>query len=334
MMEGDALGALRLDGAAHYLLPYGDLAIIAIDPSGSDKGFPIQAVGVRGRTEIGFRFRAHQIDSDRIELSIRAAEGMSLPGNSAVSKLAALFIRLCIRRSVSLPVLCAMTPEFAGALRAGNDPIVRDMLPEGRLHVILADSTHIEPRETHCMEALYTHPADIPWNYRPLDYDCLQYVQAEKPKNVLDIGCGVGRNAVALENDGHNVWGVDVSGAAIASAKSFCRRPERYLVSSVMALPFADKSFDIVLDVGCLHMLSDNEEIGVALGEIGRTLKPGGKYIGRIFKPRPDAWLSVQPFRRSRFGLTESDILSLFSGTLRPRILKSTPHITYLKASR
>ncbi len=89
---------------------------------------------------------------------------------------------------------------------------------------------------------------------------------------ILDAGCGTGRNVLELGRLGETT-GIDVSPRAIElSAKRGLKRLAR---ASVVQLPFADGTFDIVtsFDVLC-HSAVPNE--AVSLREFGRVLRPRG----------------------------------------------------------
>lgn len=91
-------------------------------------------------------------------------------------------------------------------------------------------------------------------------------------KTVLDVGCGKGFLLFDLLRlrPGVQVAGIDLSRYAIDNAKE----EVRHLVSvaDAKALPFASKSFDLVISINTIHNLelSDCKE---ALREIGRVSK-------------------------------------------------------------
>lgn len=101
-----------------------------------------------------------------------------------------------------------------------------------------------------------------------------RHVAVERPR-LLDVGCGTGANLAAL-GDVARAVGVDVAPAAIA----WCRRRglEATLVGSAAALPFADRSFQVVLscDVLCHRLLPDRL---APLREMARVLEPGGTLL-------------------------------------------------------
>ena len=92
---------------------------------------------------------------------------------------------------------------------------------------------------------------------------------------VLDIGTGTGSNLRMLSDLGFNyVTGVDTSDDAIryCAEKGFGHVQK----GNVCALPFDDGSFDVVLATDIIEHVDDDD---LALAEIARVLKPGGRVL-------------------------------------------------------
>jgi ubiquinone/menaquinone biosynthesis C-methylase UbiE len=79
---------------------------------------------------------------------------------------------------------------------------------------------------------------------------------------VLDVGCGTGTLAIAAKNR------VGKLGKAMGVAAE--------------SLPFPDATFDVVLSTVMLHHLPENAR-AMCIGEIGRVLKPGGRFLAIDF---------------------------------------------------
>jgi len=98
---------------------------------------------------------------------------------------------------------------------------------------------------------------------------------------VLDIGCGTGALALRAAKRGAQVKGIDVSAGMLEVAAQRAR--EAGLGSSVeleeMGVALldgeSDASYDAVMSGLCFSELSD-DEIGYALAQIRRILRPGG----------------------------------------------------------
>ncbi|WP_329127249.1 class I SAM-dependent methyltransferase [Streptomyces sp. NBC_01465] len=107
----------------------------------------------------------------------------------------------------------------------------------------------------------------------------LPYISARNIGSAVDLGCGTGRNAIALADSGiDEVWAMDFSAAAleVAESRSGADRVNFTLGSVVDPLPFVENSFDLATDVFVyFHQLSDGER-RFYRSEMHRILKPGG----------------------------------------------------------
>lgn len=118
--------------------------------------------------------------------------------------------------------------------------------------------------------------------------------------SVLEVGCGAGRDGVAIQGAGFAYTGVDLS----TSAVHLCRQRGLRAVEAVAtALPFAEGSFDAAWSMSTLMHLP-GDQFAVAIEEIRRVIRPGGlveigvwghstdrewtKPDGRYFKHRSD----------------------------------------------
>lgn len=111
-----------------------------------------------------------------------------------------------------------------------------------------------------------------------------------KPGRALDIGCGRGDNAIMLAENGCDVTGIDLVGDAISDAKK--KVAERhvkvnFLVGDVLKMDqlFREAEFDIVIDSGLFHEMTDEERPDFAQ-QLHRVLKPGGKYFMLCFSDK------------------------------------------------
>lgn len=95
---------------------------------------------------------------------------------------------------------------------------------------------------------------------------------------ILDAGCGTGGNALFLQRYGR-VVGVDLAQAALE--RSPPRLSGRFTRSSVLTLPFADASFDLVTSFDVLYHRRVQDEL-VALREVRRVLRPEGRLLLRL----------------------------------------------------
>jgi SAM-dependent methyltransferase len=87
---------------------------------------------------------------------------------------------------------------------------------------------------------------------------------------VLDAGCGSGRNMVDLAHLG-TITGVEISDAGVERARA--RGVGEVIQCSVTSLPVADGSFDLAV---CLDVIEHIEDEHGALTELYRVVRPGG----------------------------------------------------------
>jgi SAM-dependent methyltransferase len=120
-----------------------------------------------------------------------------------------------------------------------------------------------------------THSAMTDW--------ALGQVTIPRDATILDIGCGGGRTIqklAALAPEG-NVFGLDYSPASVevsrnTNAQEIAAGRVQIEPGSVAALPFADRSFDIVTAVETHYYWPD---LPANLREVLRVLKPGGRFV-------------------------------------------------------
>lgn len=98
----------------------------------------------------------------------------------------------------------------------------------------------------------------------------------------LDIGAGRGISSFALASDGWRVTALEPDGSNIVGAGAIRQLAhEASLQIEVVErwgeqLPFDDASFDLV---HCRQVLHHARDLGALCSEIGRVLKPGGRFI-------------------------------------------------------
>ena len=93
--------------------------------------------------------------------------------------------------------------------------------------------------------------------------------------DALDAACGTGRYAAHLASLGHRVVGVDSSPDMLAVAAR--RVPQADLrEGDLTALPLEDGAVDVVV---CALALAHVPDLGPALAELARVLRPGGHLV-------------------------------------------------------
>ncbi|WP_419926148.1 class I SAM-dependent methyltransferase [Candidatus Poriferisocius sp.] len=96
-------------------------------------------------------------------------------------------------------------------------------------------------------------------------------------QDVLDVGCGEGQLVRWLRGHGARAVGADCGAEMLNRAlQADPEHPECYVDAPGQALPFDDQSFDVVVFSNSLHHIP-TADMGLALAEAGRVLRPGGQ---------------------------------------------------------
>ena len=97
-------------------------------------------------------------------------------------------------------------------------------------------------------------------------------------KNVLDFGCGYGKDFDDLLKKDNMLTGIDISELYIKHCSKYCKEkfPNKkfdFFAMDAHDLKFKDETFDLVIGRGILHHLDFN----IAIQEVKRVLKKDGK---------------------------------------------------------
>ena len=100
-------------------------------------------------------------------------------------------------------------------------------------------------------------------------------------KTVLELATGTGLIAKHIVNAAAHIEAMDASAEMIAEAKRDNQSAKlHFSVQDMFRLPYADKSFDVVIVSNALHIVPQPEK---ALQEIKRVLKDDGTLIAPTF---------------------------------------------------
>lgn len=130
--------------------------------------------------------------------------------------------------------------------------------------------------------AVYDHDGNpLPALEEPLVREAVGDVRRQA---VLDLGCGTGRHAVWLAEQGADVTAVDFSAGMLEAAR---RKPGASAVRFVEhdlhePLPIADAAFDLVVSGLVLEHLGD---LAGFFNEARRMLRPGGRAVISAMHP-------------------------------------------------
>ncbi len=117
-------------------------------------------------------------------------------------------------------------------------------------------------------------------------------------KSVLDGGSGGGHFSAEFVRRGAIVTSLDVGEALLAQVAKRCESTR--VVGSLMDIPFADGTFDVVMSTEVIEHTPDPQR---ALRELARVVKPGGTLIvttpGRLWQPvvRLASILKLRPYQ-------------------------------------
>lgn len=133
-------------------------------------------------------------------------------------------------------------------------------------------------------------------------------IAANKGSKILEIGCGEGTRLGWLkDNRGFDCYGVEPSAQAVQAAAG---RGITACQGTAEELPFADKSFDIVVFDFCLY-LCDRDDLFRVAYEADRVLKnPGWLLILDFYSPAP---LKREYHHRSGLFSHKMDYRTLFT---------------------
>lgn len=131
-----------------------------------------------------------------------------------------------------------------------------------------------------------------PWDSGISPPELLEFIQTHPPGRALDLGCGSGTSSITLARAGWQVTGVDFASRAIKNAiqkaKTAGVRVD-FRLDDVTSLRGVAGSFDLILDIGCFHSLSPDQQARY-LDHLTRLLSQGGTWLlYGFFKPDPDA---------------------------------------------
>ena len=157
----------------------------------------------------------------------------------------------------------------------------------------------------------------VPLIFEPYADDLAARALALDPGSVLEVACGTGvvtRALAAALPATCAITATDLNQAMVAHAEQVgTARPTTWRQADVMALPFADASFDVVV---CQFGVMFFPDRAAAYREVRRVLRPGGTFLFNIWNEIKD----------NEFADAVTDALAGIYPQDPPRFLARTPH--------
>jgi len=137
-------------------------------------------------------------------------------------------------------------------------------------HPISTDSVPYEVGTRESFEAIYDK-----WK-QTIDQMRLDFLDSCRGRKVLEVGCGIGKDARFLTEHGVDYVGLDYSFRTLGLAHKhfdFAGLRKRFVNGDAIALPFADNTFAQAISIGVIHHIVGTPE---ACRELMRVTAPGG----------------------------------------------------------
>lgn len=119
------------------------------------------------------------------------------------------------------------------------------------------------------------------------DVEMYRELARTRGADVLELGCGTGRVAGALAEDGLEVVGVDVSEAMLAIARERARAVS-FVRADMRSLDLGRRFACVLVPLGGLQHMETAAEVAGALGVVARHLAPDGLAVVDVETPLPD----------------------------------------------
>ncbi len=145
----------------------------------------------------------------------------------------------------------------------------------------------------------------------------LELAELAPGEKVLDVGCGTGTLAIAVQRrvgpEGE-VHGIDAAPEMIAVARRKAVKAGvglDFQVGLIEDIPFPDDQFDIVVSSLMIHHLPSDDLQSRGFAEIYRVLKPSGRLLVVDFEPPTDGLLKPLMSHILGHRMMENDVRGL-----------------------
>lgn len=104
-----------------------------------------------------------------------------------------------------------------------------------------------------------------------------------KTDEILEIGCGEGRDTFYLAEQGYTIVAIDVSISAIEKCKELANKKDvhaEWIVNDALYIDkLLDRKFKWIYSIGTLHMLVEDDDRNKFLSSLYNVLEPNGKML-------------------------------------------------------
>ena len=162
-----------------------------------------------------------------------------------------------------------------------------------------------------------------PWDTGISPPELMAFLENHEPGRALDIGCGTGTNLITMARRGWQVTGVDVSRLAIRQAQRKAQAAGlqiQLIRDDVTSFENIKGTFDLALDIGCFHSLSQEKRTRYATN-LNRFIKAGGTFLLYTWLPENTNVTNLYPSQVvvTQFFDQHFDLTSIEHGTYRQR---------------
>ena len=141
----------------------------------------------------------------------------------------------------------------------------------------------------HTLFRIFYRLGFTPWDGHPIASSLQALIDELPATTALDIGCGTGDTSIYLAQHGWRVTGVDFVPKAVENARAKAREANatvdfRYADATQLSKEDVGTGFDLIVDNGCLHGMSDDDRASY-VREVTAVAAPGARLLLVEFTP-------------------------------------------------